>query len=186
MFRLLLLTLSLHAVYGAYNRDAAVTYAAKWWNTANHNCTSSYDKCSPWSYWGSETCGYPSHGGDCANFASQSILAGGHPALTKSPCRGYPCGQEEVGANNLGQCLHQNYGWVQTCGAAQKPPSNIQIGDVLVFHGSSCTDTEAHAVVVTLVNTSGVYITCHSSDRHNSLYTSITGFNYLQWLHYPS
>lgn len=76
----------------------------------------SVDSCSPWSYWGEESCGYPSHGGDCANFVSQCLLAGGHPPLVKAPCRGYPCGKEEVGAAKLGACLPANYGWVRGLG----------------------------------------------------------------------
>ena len=31
-----------------------------------------------------------------ANFVSQCLLAGSHVPLVKAPCRGYPCGKEEV------------------------------------------------------------------------------------------
>ena len=87
----------------AYDRGAAVANAKKWYNSAEHDCAGGYTSCTPWSYWGSEACGYPSHGGDCANFLSQNLLAGGHPALTKSPCRGgeprlrccVPCPQDD-------------------------------------------------------------------------------------------
>lgn len=73
---------------------------------ANHSCSSSYTACTPWSYWGGESCGYQAHGGDCANFVSQSLIQAGHPYLNQGyPCRGYPCGKEEVGATNLGNCL---------------------------------------------------------------------------------
>jgi hypothetical protein len=36
----------------AYNPAAAVANAKKWYNTAEHQCSSSYDACTPWSYWG--------------------------------------------------------------------------------------------------------------------------------------
>jgi hypothetical protein len=170
---------------GALDRDAVVAYAAKWWDSTNHDCSTAYTSCSPWSYWGGESCGLTSQGGDCANFASQSLLAGGHPPLNRGACRGYPCGYEEVGANNLGSCLHTDYGWTSTCGAHLAPPANLKPGDILVFHGSSCTDSEAHATVVTSVTSTDVLITCHSTDRHNYSYKNYaSSFGYYQWLHY--
>jgi len=111
-----------------YDRGAAMAYADKWWNTANHDCGTSYSSCSPWSYWGGESCGFPSQGGDCANFVSQCLLAGGHVPLVKSPCRGYPCGEEEIGAANLGACLKANYGWTSTCQkSSATPPAGLQV-----------------------------------------------------------
>ena len=132
----------------SYNRDNAVAYAKKHWNNPNHNCSGAYTTCSPYSYWGGEHCGYGSHGGDCANFVSQCLIAGGHPALTKGACRGYPCGKEEVGARNLGVCLRDSYGWESSCGYQKKPPSNIAKGDVLIYHSGSCDSYDAHAVIV--------------------------------------
>ncbi|KAH3758014.1 hypothetical protein Pelo_10144 [Pelomyxa schiedti] len=137
------LALGVGSIDGAqYNNSAAVEYAQAWWNGANHDCGSSYDACTPWSYWGSEHCGLSSHGGDGANFVSQCLLAAGHPDLVISPCRGYPCGREEIGGITLSTCLYQNYGWKSTCGAHAALPSSIVPGDVLVFHGSSCTDSD--------------------------------------------
>ena len=46
---------------GNYSRKDAVGYAAKYWQTPNHDCHKSYETCSPWSCWG-EYCGYPSQG----------------------------------------------------------------------------------------------------------------------------
>lgn len=40
----------------AYNRTAAVAYADKWWSGANHKC-GNYLNCSPYSYFGQESCG---------------------------------------------------------------------------------------------------------------------------------
>lgn len=36
---------------GSYNPSLAVSYAATWYNSANHKCSTPYDSCSPWSYW---------------------------------------------------------------------------------------------------------------------------------------
>ena len=73
-----------------YDRGSVVNYAATFWNNPNHDCNGGYLDCSPYSYFGGEHCGYPGQGGDCANFVSQSILAGGHPAVVGGECRGYP------------------------------------------------------------------------------------------------
>ena len=83
-------------------------------------------------------------------------------------------------------CLAQNYGWVSTCGAHEAPPSNIEPGDVLVYHASSCSDSDAHATIVTDVPSDGdVKITCHSTDYANRSYTDYSNeFGYYNWLHY--
>lgn len=167
----------------AYNRNGVVSYAQKYWSTPNHKC-GTYTSCSPYSYWGGEACGYGSHGGDCANFVSQSILAGGHPKLKGGACRGYPCGKEEIGARNLGVCLRDTFGWKSTCGYLQKPPSNIAAGDVLVYHAGSCDSYDAHAVVV-ISGGSNPTIACHSNKRYGVSYTYMGKSKpYYQWLHY--
>jgi hypothetical protein len=118
---------------------------------------------------------------------SQSLLAGGHPPLVDAPCRGYPCGKEEVGAANLGACLPLHYGWVSKCGPHLPPPSSIVPGDVLVFHGASCTDTEAHATLVTKVGGGSALITCHSEDSLDRPYTDYASeFGYYEWIHYAA
>ncbi len=177
-----LLLVSLLFLAGAYDRGGAVSYAYQYWSTPNHRC-SSHDSCTPCSYWGSEYCNYGSNGGDCANFVSQCLVkGGGHAKLNGGlPCRGYPCGFEEIGAKNLGDCL-QRHGWTSTCGKNKAPPSNIQKGDVLIYHKGSCSDYSAHAVLVT-VGGSNPKITCHSSKQKDVSYTYMTSKPYYQWLH---
>ena len=52
---------------------------------------------------------------------------------------------------------------------------------------SSCSDTDAHAMIVTKVSGSSVYITCHSTDRNNYLWTNYQGsFSYFDWLRNPA
>ena len=134
------------AIY-SYNRGSAQNYAATFWNNPNHSC-GSYSSCSPYSYWGGEHCGYESHGGDCANFVSQCLLAGGHAALVGGYCRGYPCGVEEIGAMELSKCLRETFGYSRTCGYHAGPPGNIEVGDVLIYHKDSCEGWSAHATIV--------------------------------------
>ena len=174
----------LAASAAAYDRNAAVNYASTWWNSANHDCSGAYTDCSPYSYWGGESCSYGSHGGDCANFVSQCVLAGGHAALnTGGDCRGYPCGVEEVGATKLGNCLN-SFGWERTCGYLQAPPSNIQPGDVIIYHADSCSSYEAHATFVVGTDNGSVQIACHSNNRWAADYTYIQSTHpYFEWLH---
>ena len=181
---LLILFLSTLSVY-TYDRDAVKAYAKKYWNSPNHKCGSNYLSCSPWSYFGREHCGYESHGGDCANFVSQCLLAGGHPKLKGGVCRGYPCGKEEPGAFKLGKCLRETFGWKRTCGYKQAPPSGVQPGDVLVYHEKSCTDFNAHVVVV-IEGGSSPKIACHSSNKWGASYTYLANSKpYYEWLLHP-
>ena len=178
-----LLLISLILASSAYDRSGAVNYAYKYWDNPNHTCGKNNEACTPCAYYGNEHCGYSGLGGDCANFVSQCLVkGGGHEKLnTGFPCRGYPCGFEEPGAKNLGDCL-KSKGWTSTCGKQLAPPSNIQKGDVLIYHATSCTDYSAHAVLVTIAG-SVPKITCHSSQHKDIAYTYMTSKPYYQWLH---
>ena len=173
----------LSGLAAAYNPSGAVSYAKQYWNSANHKC-GTYTSCTPYSYWGNERCGYASHGGDCANFVSQCLIAGGHKALNQGgSCRGYPCGKEEIGAKNLGDCLANTHGWKRTCGLNQKPPSNIRAGDVLIYHSGSCSSYTAHATLV-VAGGSVPQIACHSTSHYGIAYTYMgSSMPYLEWLH---
>ena len=177
-----IILLALLALTAAYDRNAVYNYAATYWSYPNHDCNSAYTDCTPYSYWGGDNCSYGSNGGDCANFVSQCVLAGGHSALVGGACRGYPCGVEEVGARNLGWCLYETFGWERVCGYNQSPPSSITTGDVLVYHRGSCDSYDAHAVIVV---GNGPNIACHSANQWDIHY-SYFGEAYLEWLHYPS
>jgi SH3-like domain-containing protein len=168
-----------------YDRSAAKAYAERYWDSLNHDCDSSYYSCTPYSYWGGEHCGYESQGGDCANFVSQCLLAGGHPHLVGGECRGYPCGVEEIGAWNLGACLRETFGWKRVCGYLQSPPSGVQAGDVIIYHAGSCDSGTAHAVIV-IEGGSNPKIACHSSMRYGASYDYLSGSKpYFEWLLYP-
>ena len=162
-----------------------MTYARKFYSRVNHDCESPYTACTPYSYWGGESCGYSSHGGDCANFVSQCLLAGNHTPLVKLPCRGKSFCDAEVGAQKLGACLAQNYGWTSNCGRHAPPPSDIVPGDVLIFHKSSCTDIEGHATLVVDRRGEFVGLAAHSIDTFNKSYMEYSQeFGYFDWLHW--
>ena len=184
MKRLILILVLLFIAKAAYLRNGAVKYARKNVHNPNHQCSSRYDSCTPYAYYGNEHCGYESHGGNCANFVSQCLVIGGeHPKLVGGGnCRGYPCGFEEVGAWELGRCL-QEKGWKSTCGYLMKPPSYIKAGDVLIYHQDNC-DGKAHAVLVT-DDAPNVKIICHSSEQYDQHYNYMSNSKpYYQWLHY--
>ena len=107
----------------------------------------------------------------------------GHPKLKGGACRGYPCGVEEVGASKLSNCLRDHFHWESNCGYKMAPPSNIQKGDVLVYHAGSCSDFTSHAVIV-VEGGANAKIACHSSQHYGKAYTYMTSKPYYQWLHY--
>ncbi len=183
----ILLTTSLFlTIAEGYNPDDAVAYAEKYWETPNHTC-GNYTDCSPWSYWGTSYCGYASHGGDCANFVSQCVLAGGNEDLNQGGvCRGYPCGREEIGADKLQQCLKTYHGWIDLgIGELKAPPPEIRAGDVLMYSNSSGQAT--HATLVVRVSDGKAYVAAHSSAQYDRIYTYLTDseHSWYRWLHNP-
>ena len=171
----------------SYNRQKAMKYVNKYVKAPNHKCGKNHLTCSPYAYFGGDYCRYGSHGGDCANFVSQALIAGGHPHLSggKDYCRGYPCKKEEVGAMKLDQCLHNKFKWKRTCGKGQAPPSNIKIGDVAVFYSGGCISGDAHATIVTSVNGKNVKLSCHSPHVKNVAPSRFSKSKpYISWLHY--
>ena len=168
----------------SYDRNGGVDYALKYAEIPNHKC-GNYIECTPCSYWGNEACGYSSSNADGANFVSQCIvLGGGHQRLNGGkPCRGYPCGFEEIGGINLGECL-QKKGWNSTCGYQKHPPSYIKVGDVLIYHSDSC---ESSTVFSSIITTAGDYpkITSNSNIHINTEYDFLANSKpYYQWLHF--
>ena len=170
----------------SYDRNGAVNYAYQYAQTPNHQCGINHEECTPCAYYGNEACGYAMHGGDSANFVSQCLVkGGGHPPLNDGgPCRGYPCGFEEVGCENLANCLIQK-GWKSTCGYLQPPPSYIEAGDVLNYYSDRCGVYGAPFSVFITVGGNNPKITSHSSIRVDVSYYQLDNNKpYYQWLHY--
>ena len=98
-------------------------------------------------------------------------------------CKGYPCVFEEIATYRLGVCLKQK-GWTSTCIYFQTPPSNIQEGDVIVYHESSCDDWNAHVAIVISGGTIPK-IDCHSAEQYNVYYKYMSNdMSYYHWLYY--
>ncbi len=178
-----LILLFLSSVF-TYDRNAAVKYAYKHAFNINHKCGSGRWKCTPYGYFGNEHCSYPKDNGDCANFVSQCLLAGGHKPLKGGQCRGIPCGKEEIGAYKLAVCLHKTFGWKRACGYRMPPPTWIKKGDVLMYHSGSCDSQSTHATLVTVAG-KNAKITGHSNEVKDKDYTyNANSKPYYEWLHY--
>ena len=111
--KILLFLLSIGLIL-SYNRKAAVKYAKQWCNSFNpkyHN--------------------YNPEGGDCANFVSQCLIAGGMDL--KKMCGGgsaYGVGGTVPAVNNMRACFQKN-GW----SSSNSPTKEFKMGDVILYNG---------------------------------------------------
>eukprot|EP01107_Rhizomastix_libera_P014147 TRINITY_DN425_c0_g1_i1.p1 TRINITY_DN425_c0_g1~~TRINITY_DN425_c0_g1_i1.p1 ORF type:complete len:233 (+),score=61.82 TRINITY_DN425_c0_g1_i1:18-716(+) len=176
--------------HATLNAQEIHKYAVNFANTGsrvNHDCDTGAYICSPFGYFGKDACNgkQESEGGDCANFASQLILAGGHEKLTADPCRGDEFCGAEVAAPNLRECLVNSYGWASTgCKKDQKPPKNVKVGDLIFARKGSCDEEIAHTSIITKVDKTGVYISAHSADLLDSPIQRLYGgsYSYLEYV----
>ena len=176
-----------NAAAKGYDREAAVAYANKFWNSKlriNHDCTQAYHLCTPYAFYGSG-CSYPiAHGGDTANFVSQALLAGSHPALSKGECRGV-CGAEP-NMRRLVSCLTTHYGWSRVCGYNAAIPDGLRAGDIIAYHDSrGCSSEPVHMALVVRVENGFAYVTSHDEDvqgqNHQFFYPK---GKYVSYFHY--
>ena len=119
LFILLLTLYSFQNIFSSYDPNKAVAYAEKWYNKRNpiyHD--------------------YSNQGGDCANFVSQCLIAGG---FSTSGCEGnYGTGSTIPLVSNLEKCLVQK-GWTKSYSI---PAAGIPAGGVIAYNNG------AHAVLV--------------------------------------
>lgn len=136
-----------------YNREAAVAYAKKWWNSANP--------------------AYPYFDVDCTNFVSQCLRAGG------APMYGYP--NRSTGwwlqggtwsfswsvAHSLRWFLETSKKGLQAIRVMD--PSQLEIGDVILydFEGDGRID---HSTIVTSMRNGVPYVHAHTNNSENRHY----------------
>jgi len=131
-----------------YSAANAVSYARRYALTYNSSYAS-----------------YKGRGGDCANFASQCICAGG--IATNSTWKPYTGAW--LGANALrNYLLGQGY---RGYGRGSIALGNISPGDLFWEAGSDGTGY-GHVTIVTSVNGSGVTVCGHTNDRRDSAYST--------------
>lgn len=157
--------------YLTYNREAALNYAIKWALGRNPNF---YD--------------YSQLGGDCTNFASQVLLAGG-AGMNYQPTLGWyyidPNRKSPswTGVDFLYNFLISN----RTKGpfAAETTPAGVEIGDLIQL--SYQAGRFNHTLVVTKLETTfgieGIYVSAHSIDRYNANLVQTYSWKQIRFLH---
>jgi len=154
-----------------YNRYAAYGYAYRWWNGANPHYND-----------------YSSGGGDCANFVSQCIIAGGLSLHNGTDGTGYGVYPDEdrtsISNGTIPYCDYLNLhlkNWQDTTvtyvqEATAAIPEEITIGDVVIF-GEDATDKYKHAMIVVWDNgTNDIGLAGHSSPVWNRSFWTEIGY----------
>ena len=144
------LILSLFLFVSGYDRNKVYKYAEKHWNHYN-----------PKYY------NYNLMTGDCANFVSQCIIAGGINLKKICPNEAYGVGGTVPNEVNLGNCLKRN-GWT----VSSTVPKNFDKGDVVIYPG--------HAVIA-ISGYPKVTVAGHNKDRFGDLATYRTGATYYHY-----
>ena len=140
-----------------YSREDGVAYARAHVHNINHQC-GNYISCTPCSYWGSEHCGYAGAGGDCANFVSQCLEAGG----LERDDTWYPDSYAWIRVVNLRNYLVDTLGYRIINNAS---PDDLSVGDVLVYGDN-------HVAIVVRADSGALEVAQHTSDRLYSTTTS--------------
>lgn len=140
-----------------YNREAAVAYARKWWNSANP--------------------AFPHFAVDCTNFVSQCLFAGGPPMRGSARDQGWWYRHPNEGWSYSWAVAHSLRWYLQgstqgLVGKQVQNPSELQIGDVIFydFQGDGRID---HSVIVTSVRNGVPYIHAHTASRADVPYNYI-------------
>lgn len=149
-----------------YNRQAAVGYAYKWWNGAN---TPKYND-------------YSDSGGDCANFVSQCLIAGGISLHKGTDGTGYGVYPDKDRTSyshgtipycdylNLNLRNYQNTSVTYVTDDSPSVPDEVTIGDVVIF-GDKNGDMYKHAMLVVWDGGTEVGLSGHSSPVWNRTFS---------------
>jgi len=162
-----------------YIRNAAVGYANQWYNGRN------------WRY-----NDFTSSGGDCANFVSQCLIAGGLSLYKGTNGLGYgiypDIDRPSINSNGtIPYCdylhLHlrdyQNTQITYVTNTNASIPASIDRGDVVIF-GNKTGDRYQHAMIVVWRNATDVGLAGHTSDVWNrSFWTTLSSFSCATFYH---
>ena len=144
----------------AYERQAAVTYADKWWtrDEAGYYNRMYYDYSMP------ERNPLGSAAGDCANFASQCLIAGGVTLNSVGYIDDKGC---IPGAETLRQSLKTNHDVLESVFL----PEELTIGDIVFLVNGEAWHT---LFVVDRIG-NDIYINCHTDDRKHAPLAEFAG-----------
>ncbi len=158
-----------------YDRSGAVGYAYKWWNGRNPHYND-----------------YSNSGGDCANFVSQALIAGGLSLWQGYDGSGGGVYSDSNGTIPYCDYLHQNLVKYQNATYAYVTSNNfsvpnwLEVGDVIIF-GNASGDHWEHAALVVYRNGNDVGVAAHTADVWNkSIYDYFPSeFNMINYYHIP-
>ncbi|HMF34920.1 MAG TPA: amidase domain-containing protein, partial [Candidatus Lokiarchaeia archaeon] len=149
-----------------YLRQAAYGYALEWYNTRNNHYND-----------------YTASGGDCANFVSQCLIAGGISLYNGTDGTGYgvyPDKDRPTGHSNgtMPYCDYldlnlRNFQNTHVTGPLTSPtlPDEMCVGDVVIF-GNSTGDNYEHATIVVWDGGSQLGLAAHTTDVWNQSFSS--------------
>ncbi|NLW48026.1 MAG: amidase domain-containing protein [Firmicutes bacterium] len=158
--------------YLQYNREAAVNYATKWALVRNPKF---YD--------------YSKIGGDCANFASQVLLAGG-ASMNYDPVQGWyyidpnQKSPSWTGVNFLYSFLVTN----QTKGpfGINTNSDGVASGDLIQLSYDEGPSFN-HTLIITHLepnnSLNGIYVSAHSIDRYNANLVKTYSWKQIRFIH---
>ena len=152
---------------GTYNSTNAVNYAKKYWNNYNPNYRN-----------------FNSVGGDCANFVSQCLKAGGLKTDGTWNCYSLAWVNCQAQLNYLKSQGYKATDWAKA--------SDLQVGDVVYYYNGS---TICHTAICTKVANGQAYVTAHNKNHVDYEWTlggsniyklmrslTVTKFQYMQLL----
>ncbi|MBQ8857591.1 MAG: GBS Bsp-like repeat-containing protein [Lachnospiraceae bacterium] len=151
--------ISTYAMYDGYNPDAAANYADQYVYTGATSGSYNYE-----GYYNSAYYNFNSLGGDCANYTSQCINAGGMPQVVGSKYGNdgwyYKSSSDRsatwTGAANLETWMGNNRG------------NRVTASDSTVYKGSPVFYNSAHATICVGKNSAGVpIINSHNYDKYH-------------------
>ena len=176
--------------YPDYNVQAAVDYSEKYWGGVPGETYREGGTYSGTEYYNSAYANFNPYGGDCANFTSQSIYAGGMPQVVTKPYANdgwyYRTSTDRsatwTGATNLHHWMRDNRGH---CVTASK--TTVFTGSPVFYSLTGYSSEEkrtsksenisfAHAVLCVGTNSAGTpIINSHNTNRWHAMWNYYTG-----------
>ncbi len=154
-----------------YLRNAAYGYAMNWWSTRNPHFND-----------------FTGSGGDCANFVSQCLMAGGMSLWRGTNGGGYgvyPDADRPTTNSNgtIPYCdyLHLHLTRYQAVdyhyvveGVNASIPADTQVGDAVIF-GTAAGDKWSHAMIVVGVGATDITLAGHTTDTATATFWGVLG-----------
>jgi hypothetical protein len=132
-----------------------------------------------WKYYNSAYRQYGGDGGDCTNFLSQALYAGGWKQVTKSGSE-YGTWYSKASGESLTWIGVNEWSWFTQTARRTTPLANayqMDIGDVLQLDFDK-NGSKEHSMLTTYRSASGVpYLTYHSADTYRRSLTSLIAAN---------